>query len=265
MLNKNLNKRYWYFDAAPLANLGLSSARIKDIDKLYVVGGLSGNLAQIQKLAKDLTNFVGKKPGRKIVRCDETLVNTVNLLCEHSLHGVSYYGTIFYHNELPELLRDSPESYQSSDNPNEIGIQGMQGRTFAQTIWLPLQNFKHSNLRETAVVWVDNENPKIIDCLKFHFKNQFPSVVDGVLKVQSRDKAKDGEGSGHLLSDIIASIQSRAIISNSINKMSSQFLKKSYKFNSKIIVDDKTNKMKHVTWQDPKNNWDVIVDTWKTS
>ena len=261
-----LSRKYWYFDAAPLDDLGISEEGIKDLGKVYVVGGVAGNLSDIVEITDEYEKFAGKRDGRKIVREVELVKNAVDLLSKNQAAGkIESFGTIFHHHEIPEILRQNLDIYQSIDNPNEIGIFGMRGRTFAQAIWLPLQNFKDIEMDKQAVVWIDNENDSIADILRLHFERQFPDKKRGILKVQSEDRAERGEGRGHRISDIIASIQSRALVNKTIFDISSPFLKQVERFDShipQVVLKENQLLTRHATAYSGRG-WEFMGDFWQ--
>jgi len=233
---------YWFLDSVPTKNLGLTETGVKSGEDYYVIGGIGGDLASIIG-AYDNLGLNKTSTGRKFIKNPKKLrlVNTVlnNLIDSRRIFVL---GTVFYHSQIPDIIRQNPHSYVSMDNPKEVGINGMRGRSFAQTIWIFMERVKEDpNIN--PIVCLDNEDPVIQQSVKFHFRNQLAKLKpEAKVKVQSIDRAIENEPKGYIVSDIICSILRNYINFPDKYKILEDLIMKTIKFESNLRVQiDGTN------------------------
>ncbi len=197
---------YWFLDSVPTKDLGLTETGVKSGEDYYVIGGIGGDLASIIG-AYDNLGLNKTSTGRKFIKNPENLrlANTVlNDLIDSK--KIFVLGTVFYHSQIPPIIRQRPHLYVSSDNPIEVGINGMRGRSFAQTIWIFMESVKE-NPNINPIVCLDNEDPIIQQSVRHHFKNQLAKLTpEAEVKVQSINKARENEPKGYIVADTICSI-----------------------------------------------------------
>ena len=230
-----MRQEFWFFDAAPFDDLGLTNKGALKYREVYVIAGVCFNsIDDLVELETERRSLSSVSLGRKIVKVPD-LVNVHSELIEKYIKDqkiTAITGTIFHHYAIPEPLRKDPRLY---NNGIENGLWGMRARTFAQAIWIPMERLKRSGDRE-GIVFVDQENKKVRDSIEYHFYQQFPSDDSASLKIQSIDKGIAGSKNGHIISDIIASIQSRALINKEIYGASKNLLRYVLTWNSNIMA-----------------------------
>lgn len=227
---------YWFLDSVPTKDLGLTEVGIHSGEDYYVIGGIGGNLASIIEAHDNLGLNRGSK-GRKFIKNPENLRlanNVLNSLIDSK--KIFLLGTVFYHLQIPKVIQRWPDRYVSNDNPKEVGIRGMRGRSFAQTIWVFMENIK-GNPDINPIVCLDNEDPIIQQSVKFHFRNQLAELKPRAkVKVQSVDKAEKDEPKGYIVSDIICSILRKHIKFPNEYKILEDLVTKTIKFDSKLSL-----------------------------
>jgi hypothetical protein len=126
--------------------------------------------------------------------------------------------------------------YVSGDNPNEVGANGMRGRSFAQTIWAFMELVKN-NPDVNPIVCLDNEDPVIQQSVKFHFRNQLAKLKPKAkIKVQSVDQADKDEPKGYIVSDIICSMLGNYAKFPDRYRSLEDLITKTVKFESKLTA-----------------------------
>jgi len=229
---------YWFLDSVPTKDLGLTVNGIKSGEDHYVIGGIAGDLAGIIGVYSTL-GLNKTSTGRKFIKNSENLrlANTVlNNLIDSG--KILVFGTVFYHSEIPTIFKQNPDLFVSSDNPREVGVAGMRGRAFAQTVWIFMDHVLKQSPYINPIVCLDNEDPVIQQSVKFHFNNQLARPKpEAEIKVQSIDKARKDEPKGYIVSDIICSILGNYIKFPDRHENFDDLITKSIKFDSKLEVE----------------------------
>ena len=249
---------HWYFDSAPTKDLGITEKKIEEVHGDYIIGGIAGNLRDIVSIFNEL-NLKNNTAGRKFVKSQENRFLANEILTRYISTGkLAVYGTVFYHSRIPEVIRKNPDLYVDDDNPNEKGIGGLRGRAFAQTIWgimEPLKAIPQIN----PVVWLDNEDIAIQNCISYHFYKQLKNTKPYArFNVQSKDQAQEGEPKGHKLSDIVCSILRNYIESPAEFPEINRVIEKTIKLDSKLEEVSFDGRVLHTNYQTrPVEKWDL--------
>ncbi len=228
---------YWFLDSVPTHDLGLTKDTIVNGEDYYVIGGIEGDLGSIIEVYEKL-GLSKNSQGRKFVKKPENLhlANTVlNNLIDSG--KILVFGTVFYHSQIPPIIQQWPDRYISSDNPIEVGIIGMRGRAFAQTIWIFMDYILKKRPDTNPIVCLDNEDPIIQQSVKFHFKGQFAGKPDAEVKVQSIDRARENEPKGYIVSDIVCSMLGKYVKFPDRYGILEKLITKTIKFDSKLEVE----------------------------
>lgn len=199
--------QHWFFDSVPTKDLGITEKDIKsNKEEYYVIGGVQGSLTNLVELYNNL-GLKRNTKGRKFVKKDDNLVLANKEFTDYiSSRKIAIYGTVFYHSQMPEFIKNNPDLYVAQDNPNEKGIGGLRGRAFAQTIWGIMEPLK-AVPEVNPVVCLDNEDQAICECVEYHFYNQLKEKKpDAKVKIQSINLAEQNEPKGYVLCDIVASL-----------------------------------------------------------
>ena len=253
---------HWYFDSAPTKDVGITEREIGKIDGDYIIGGIAGNLGNIVSIFEEL-KLKNNTSGRRFIKSEENRILVNEILTRYVSNGkLVVYGTVFYHSRIPEIIRQNPELYVADDNPNEKGIGGLRGRAFAQTIWgimEPLKIIPQIN----PIVWLDNEDIAIQNCIYYHFYKQLKNTKPGArFYVQSKDRAQTDEPKGHKLSDIVCSVL-RNYINDPVEFSGiSDMVEKTTKLDSKLETISFDGKILRTNYQTgPVEKWDLLNST----
>lgn len=244
---------YWFLDSVPTEDLGLTKDTIVNGEDYYVIGGIGGELSNIIEV-HDKLNLAKYSGGRKFVRNSQNwyLANTVlnELIGENKIF---VFGTVFYHSKIPEVIK---KKFVSFDNQEEKGIIGMQGRAFAQIIWIFMNHILQRNIQVNPIVCLDYEDRKILQSVEFHIKAQLAGKL-GEVKVQSRDKARKDERKGHKVSDTICSLFGNYVKFPHKRMVIKDLIAKTIKFDTRVDIQfDKTKAQAQVVFRtDPVIQW----------
>lgn len=227
---------YWFLDSVPTHDLGLTKEGIKiNTEDYYVIGGVWGNLNSVYKVYKNLKLQRNSK-GRKFIKHSKNLQLANDVLNNFIDSGkIRIFGTVFYHNQIPAMFRENPDLYVSEGFPDEVGLLGMQGRAYAQTIWLYMENFTKRYSDLNPIVCVDNEIHAIQNSVRFHFYNHLGKTrPDAKVKFHSVERVLQYERQGHIVSDIICSILGNFIKFPDEFEIFDELISKTEKFDSKL-------------------------------
>ena len=235
---------HWFLDSVPTKDLGLTKNGIKKSkESHYVIGGVCGDLENIINVHESL-GLTKKSKGKRLISMRSLKRNPENLSLINGVlnnfidsRKISIFGTVFYHSQIPTIVRENPELFVSPDNPNEVGIRGMRGRAFAQTVWIFMEGYVKERHDINPIVCLDNEDPVIKQSVRYHFDNQMAELrPNSTVKVQSEDRASTGEPTGYRVSDIICSILGNYIKFPAEFGTFNELINKTIKFDTRLRV-----------------------------
>ena len=251
--------RHWFFDSVPTKDLGITEKSIGNGEDYYVIGGVEGNLPDLTALFNEL-GLKKNVSGRKFVKSEDNCQLANQIIPKYVSSGkLLVLGTVFYHSQIPKIVKEHPDLYVTPDNLNEKGIEGLQGRAFAQTIWSRMEPLKEvPDLN--PVVCLDNEIPAIQDCVKYHFYKQMQDKKPNAkVKVQSSDSvaAAQNEPKGYVLCDVLCSILGNYIVNPQEFQTVRGIIEKTSKINSKLIPTAFDGKILNAIYKtEPVAEWD---------
>ena len=249
---------HWYFDSAPTKDIGITEKEIEKVGQDYIIGGIAGSLNTISSLYNEL-GLERNSVGRKFIKSDDNLALINQKIGEYvASRRLALFGTVFYHTRIPEVIRKNPNLYVDDDNPNERGIGGLRGRAFAQTIWVLMEPLK-AIPTVNPIVWLDNEDKAIQDCISFHFYKQLKDAKPNAkFLVQSVDQAKQNEPKGHRLSDIICSVLREYIDNPNESSEINSLIANTTKYDSKLETVAFDGRTLHTNYQTSRvAQWDL--------
>lgn len=232
---------YWFLDSVQTKDLVVNENYVANKEDYYVIGGVGGDLANIIEAYESLD--IRTSPGRKLIK-NPQWVSSANTVINDLIDSgkIFVFGTIFNQSKIPRPYQLQPDLFKSSDNPHEVGIIGMWGRSYAQTVWIFMENILKNNIDVNPIVCLDREDPVILQSVDFHIKTQLAKLrPDAQVKVQSRDQARDNEKLGHYVSDPVCSILGNYVKFPDKYRIFEDLIKKTIKFKTKLIQVPGTN------------------------
>lgn len=253
-----MGKIYWFLDSVPTKDIGLNERDIANSDEnYYVIGGIAGDLESVVNIFQSL-HLRNDTLGRKFVKKQDNIILANDVLSKLiDSEKIMVFGTVFYHSQIPDVIRENPDKYVADDNPNEVGISGMRGRTYAETIWIMMDQTKKFP-EISPVVCLDNEDSAIQQSVKCHFDRQ--QLQSAQLKVQSINKASQNEPKGYVVCDIVCSMLRNYINSSDKYQILNKLIQKTVKFDSRLETesfDGNLLKVNHKTILVPQ--WSVLT------
>ena len=229
--------RYWFLNSVPNKDLGFGDEEIRSDNNYYIIGGISGDLESIIEVYEILELRRRTEDQRLILDRKKVRLANIVLLRLIDSKKISIFGTLFNQSLLPGAICQHPELYVSSDDPSELGIVGMRGRSFAQPIRMYMEYYAKNIEGLNPIVMLDNEDDKIKKSVINHFEKHITKYKpEAKIKVHGIDQAGPKETMGYIVSDLICSIFWNYIHSPKEFKIFDDLISKAIKFDSKLVI-----------------------------